>query len=125
MARPSPGSTRALYEGFSALSASWPRDALRPELSFGQTMLGAVERALTHPAPNVPPPPQSASSQGVTTRLNTRQLAHREDLASEERLHAEAALRAMQSIKNGKAALEVGSAIRGNQQAEGKVLTCT
>lgn len=106
MARPSPGTSRALYESLSKLGTSWPRDALRPETSFGQTIIRAAERSLTSPVPEDSPPPQSASSQGVPSRINSRQLAYR-DLDHGEKTTTEAAINALHAIRNGQASKEV------------------
>lgn len=106
MSRPSANVTRSLYEAFSLISSSWPRDALRPGLSFGQTMLRAVEKALIDPVPTSEPPPQTASTQGVTTRINSRHLNFKH-LSAEEKVKVEKSLRAIQSIREGRASKQV------------------
>ena len=98
--------TRALYESLSAIGATWPKDRLRPDVSFGQSLIRAAERSLTASPPSGPPPPQTASSQGVTTRIDTKALDYR-PLEQEETKMVEKAIRALSDIKSGQASKQV------------------
>lgn len=95
-------STRGLYESLSEVGALWPRDAVRPETSFGQSIVRASEKALTSPSPNAAPPPQTSSSQGVPTRINSKQLQFR-TLENGEEEKVKQALHALNQIRNGSA----------------------
>lgn len=99
-------STRSLYESLNELGAHWPRDAVRPETSFGQSIVRASERALTNPTPNAPPPPQTSSSQGVPTRISSKQLQFRQ-LDQIEENKVKDAIHALSEIRNGSASKEV------------------
>jgi hypothetical protein len=101
-------STRSLYESLSEVGALWPRDAVRPETSFGQSIVRASEKALTNPSPDASPPPQTSSSQGVPTRINSKQLQFR-TLQKQEEDKVKEALNALNQIRSGSASKEVSS----------------
>lgn len=100
--------TRALYESLSFIGSNWPKDSLRPDSNFGQSLIRAAERCLTATQPSGPPPPQTASSQGVSTRINTRSLDYRELLPEETKV-TERAIAALNAIKNGNASEKVSA----------------
>ena len=98
--------TRSLYESLSEIGSLWPRDAVRPETSFGQSIVRASEKALTNPTPEVSPPPQTSSSQGVPTRINSKQLQFR-TLQPQEEEKVKEAINALNQIRNGSASKKV------------------
>lgn len=104
-----PGTARAIYESLSHIGSLWPKDPLRPEANFGQSVITAAERALTQQnqgQPGAALPPGGMSSQGVKTRVDSKQLRYRE-LGQEEESVATAALGALQQIREGTASQRV------------------
>jgi hypothetical protein len=98
-------STRALYESLSFIGSTWPKDALRLDVNFGQSVITAAERCLAAEA-LASPPPQTSSSQGVKTRIDTKSIQFR-DLGKEEVKMTENAVNALQAIKEGRASTQV------------------
>jgi len=99
--------TRALYESLSFIASTWPKDKLRPDVNFGQSILKAAEKCLAaSDKPLASPPPQTSSASGVPTRIDSRSLQYRE-LAKEEETITQNAIRALTAIKSGEAAKKV------------------
>lgn len=98
--------SRAIYESLSFIGSTWPKDALRPDASFGASIIKAAERCLTATNPSSAPPPQTSGSNGVATRLNSRSLDYR-TLTKEEEIVAQNAIAALNSIKSGQASKKV------------------
>lgn len=102
--------TRVLYESLSFIASTWPKDKLRPDLNFGQAILKASERCLARDdVYRAPPPPQTASASGVTTRIDSKSLQYRE-LGEEEQAITQNAIKALNAIKTGEASKKVSSA---------------
>lgn len=99
--------TRALYESLSFLASTWPKDKLRPDVNFGQSILKATEKCLAHPdKPLAAPPPQTSSTAGVPTRIDSKTIQYR-DLSKEEEIITQNAIKALNSIKEGRASKQV------------------
>ncbi|UZJ54961.1 hypothetical protein CBS101457_004281 [Exobasidium rhododendri] len=93
--------TRALYESLSFIASTWPKDKLRPDVNFGQSILKAAEKCLTNPdVPLAAPPPQTSSTAGVPTRIDSKSLSYRELPKQEERM-VQDAIKALAAIKSG------------------------
>lgn len=121
MAKPAAGASRAIYESFSNVGSLWPKDPLRPESNFGQSVVTAAERALTltneEGKQGAALPPGAMSSQGVKTRVDSKQLQYR-DMSKEEEEVAAAGLKALRQIREGVASHRVSGSYTSSFQAK-------
>jgi hypothetical protein len=101
-------STRKIYESLSFIAATWPKDKLRPDASFGASVLRAAERSLTSNPPTTAPPPQTSGANGVSTRLDSRSLEYK-ILTAEEGSVANSSVEALRAIMSGQASKKVRS----------------
>lgn len=97
MARPA---SKGLYDSFIALSHAWPVDPLRPNAHFGTAIRTAANEAFL-----VRPNEASADASSAEPAGGFKQIDAREEKA------AQAALEALESIRNGNPSKQVSRAM--------------